>query len=68
MLLALLSGCSGSAPNAPLADATLQRETNAGRLAYELERDEEAATQYRVALTRAQERDDLEAIGDIAIT
>jgi len=65
MLLALLSGCSGSAPNAPLADATLQRETNAGRLAYELERDEEAATQYRVALTRAQERDDLEAIGDI---
>jgi len=67
MLLALLSGCSGSAPDptAPLADATLQRETNAGRLAYELERDEEAATQYRVALTRAQERDDLEAIGDI---
>jgi len=67
MLLALLSGCSGSAsdPTAPLADTTLQRETNAGRLAYELERDEEAATQYRVALTRAQERDDLEAIGDI---
>jgi hypothetical protein len=67
MLLALLSGCSGSAPDptAPLADATLQRETNAGRLAYELERDEEAATQYRAALTRAQERDDLEAIGDI---
>jgi hypothetical protein len=67
MLLALLSGCSGSAPDptAPLADATLQRETSAGRLAYELERDEEAAAQYRAALTRAQERDDLEAIGDI---
>ena len=42
----------------------MQRDTNAGRLAYELERDEEAATQYRAALTRAQERDDLAAIGD----
>ena len=67
ILLPLLVGCSGSAPDpaAPLADVTLQREANAGRLAYELERDEEAVTQYRAALTRAQERDDLEAIGDI---
>jgi len=65
-LLPLLVGCSGSAPDstALLADETLQRDTSAGRLAYELERDEEAVTQYRAALTRAQERDDLGAIGD----
>ena len=67
ILLPVLVGCSGSAPDptAPVADVTLQRETTAGRLAYEMERDEEAVTQYRAALTRAQERDDLEAIGDI---
>jgi hypothetical protein len=46
-------------------DETLQRETRAGRLAYELERADEAVARYRVALTRAQERDDLGAIGDL---
>jgi len=67
ILLLVLVGCSGPAPDptAPVADLTLQRETTAGRLAYELERDEEAVTQYRAALRRAQERDDLEVIGDI---
>jgi hypothetical protein len=66
ILLLLVAGCGGSAPDPtpPLTDETLRRETHAGRLAYELERDEEAVTQYRAALTRAQSRDDLEAIGD----
>jgi hypothetical protein len=66
LLLLPVAGCGGSAPNplTPPADETLQREVDAGRLAYELERNEEAAAQYRAALTRAQERDDPEAIGD----
>jgi hypothetical protein len=42
----------------------LQRETYAGQLAFELERNEEAAAQYRTALNRAQARDDPDAIGD----
>ncbi|MBO0711774.1 MAG: hypothetical protein J2P47_10905 [Acetobacteraceae bacterium] len=66
LLLLPVSGCGGSAPApaTPAADATLQREVDAGRLAYEMERNEEAAAQYRAALTRAQSRDDLGAIGD----
>jgi hypothetical protein len=66
LLPLLIAGCGASAPDpaAPLTDEILQRDTNAGRLAYELERDEEATTQYHAALTRAQERDDLAAIGD----
>ena len=38
LLLPVLVVCSGSAPDAtaPLADETLQRDTSAGRLAYEL--------------------------------
>jgi hypothetical protein len=67
LLPPLLADCGGS----PLPDAatpvdeTLRRETRAGRLAYELERPDEAVSRYRAALTRAQERDDLGAIGDL---
>jgi len=43
----------------------LQRQTHAGKLAFELERNEEAAAQYRTALSRAQARDDPDAIGDM---
>ena len=43
----------------------LQRQTHAGQLAFELERNEEAAAQYRTALSRAQARDDPDAIGDM---
>jgi tetratricopeptide (TPR) repeat protein len=67
VLLPLLSaGCGGSSPDAatPPTDEMLQRETYAGRLAFELERNEEAAAQYRTALNRAQARDDPDAIGD----
>ena len=67
VLLPLLSaGCGGSSPDAatPPTDEMLQRETYAGRLAFELERNEEAAAQYQRALNRAQARDDPDAIGD----
>jgi hypothetical protein len=65
LLPLLVAGCGGSAPDAsPPTDETLQQETHAGRLAFELERDEEAVTQFRAALARAQERDDLAAIAD----
>src|SRR5438477_8594074 len=42
----------------------LRRQMHAGQLAFELERNEEAAAQYRTALNRAQARDDADAIGD----
>jgi hypothetical protein len=62
-----VAACGESAPDptAQLTDETLESETHAGRLAYELERDEEAVTEYRAGLSRAQARDDLEAIGNI---
>ena len=66
LLPLLVAGCGGSAPdpNAPPTDETLQRETHAAHLAYELERDEEAVARFRAARTRAQARDDPDAIGD----
>ena len=66
LLLLLLADCGGSAPDtgAPPTDEMLQRQTHAGQLAFELERNEEAAAQYRTALSRAQARDDPDAIGD----
>jgi hypothetical protein len=67
LLPPLVADCGGSAPPdaATPVDETLRRETRAGRLAYELERPDEAVSRYRAALTRAQERDDLGAIGDL---
>lgn len=65
LLPLLVAECAGSAPDtAPPTDETLERETHAGRLAFELERDEEAVARFRAALARAQERDDLDAIAD----
>jgi len=65
LLPLLVAACGGSAPDTtPPIDQTLYRETHAGRLAYELERDEEAVARFRAALARAQERDDLDAIAD----
>jgi hypothetical protein len=67
LLMLSLASCGGTAPPKPATppDETLQRETNAGRLAYELEHPDEAVAQYRIALTRAQARDDLKAIGEL---
>ena len=65
--LLLLAGCGGSALTAPSTpvDETLRRDTEAGRLAYDLEHPEEAVARYQEALTRAQARDDIKAIGDL---
>jgi hypothetical protein len=60
----LLAACGGTAPAATPVDETLQRATHAGDLAFEMERNEEAAAHYQTALTRAHQRDDLKAIGD----
>jgi hypothetical protein len=66
LLPLLLADCGGSVPDtgAPPTDEMLQRQTHAGQLAFELERNEEAVAQYRTALSRAQARDDPDAIGD----
>ena len=66
LLPLLLADCGASAPDTatPPTDEMLQRQTHAGQLAFELERNEEAAEQYRTALSRAQARDDPDAIGD----
>ncbi len=62
---AALSGC-GSTPPRPAQpqDTVLQRESEAGKLAFSLQRPSEAASQYKEALERAEARDDAGAIGD----
>lgn len=62
---ALLSGCGGTAPRpAQPQDTVLQRESEAGKLAFSLQRPSEAASKYKEALERAEARDDAGAIGD----
>jgi hypothetical protein len=63
----LLAGCGGSRPEerGPPVDRTLERDTAAGHVAFELEHPDEAAAKYRAALERAQARDDLEQIGTL---
>jgi len=65
-LLCCLAACGGAAADthSDPTDETLQRQINAGRLALQLERPEEAVARYQDALERAQERDDLAAIAD----
>jgi len=61
----LLSGCGGAPPQpARPQDTVLQRESEAGNLAFTLQRPSEAAAQYEQALERAEARDDSGAIGD----
>jgi hypothetical protein len=63
----LLVGCGAAPPERPSTpvDETLQRDAEAGRLAYDLEHPDDAVAKYEAALTRAQARDDLQAIGDL---
>lgn len=67
LLLLLLAGCGGSAPAEPTTpvDKTLEQDTQAGRLALELEHPEEAVEKYQAALERAEARDDIEQIGTL---
>jgi len=65
LALSLLAGCGGPKPPAAPDDQALNREARAGRLAMAQDRPEEAVTQFRGALRRAQERDDAAAIGDL---
>lgn len=67
VVLLLLAGCGGSAPEEPdpSVDQTLERDTAAGHVAFELDHPDEAAAKYRVALQRAQARDDIEQIGTL---
>ena len=62
-----LTGC-GSHTDAPTApqDQNLQRYQRAAQSAYGLGRPQEAITQYRLALTQAEARDDLPAIGNLS--
>lgn len=61
-----LAGCGSAAtPPPPPEDVALARDTRLARLSFEQQRPEQAATLYRQALTRAQERDDLPAIADL---
>jgi tetratricopeptide (TPR) repeat protein len=63
----LVAGC-GSHTDAPKApqDQNLQRYQRAGQSAYGLGRPQEAIAQYRLALTQAEARDDLSAIGNLS--
>ncbi len=60
----ILTGCGGRHQPATPQDTVLQREAEAGQSAFSLERPAEAAAQYKLALLRAEARDDAKAIGD----
>ena len=59
-----VTGCARSPVATQPEDATLLRLGQAGGAAFDLERNDEAAEQYRAALARARERDDAGAIAD----
>jgi hypothetical protein len=67
-LLLLLAACSAtnSEPAGPPEDQTLARHEQAGRIAYGLDRPDEAVAQFEAALKQAQARDDLKAIGELS--
>jgi hypothetical protein len=67
-LLVLLCACSSGdqQPAAPPEDQALVRHEQAGKIAYDLDRPDEAVAQFEVALTQAQARDDLKAIADLS--
>ena len=67
-LLVLLCACSSGdkQPAAPPEDQALVRHEQAGKIAYDLDRPDEAVAQFEAALTQAQARDDLQAIADLS--
>ncbi len=64
VVIALLSGCGSTPHSGQPQDTVLQRESEAGKLAFSMQRPSEAATQYKKALKQAEARDDAGAIGD----
>jgi hypothetical protein len=67
-LLLLLAACGTdqAAPQAPRQDEKLARHEEAGRIAYGLDRPEEAVAEFQAGLKQAQARDDLAAISDLS--
>jgi hypothetical protein len=67
-LLVLLCACSSGdkQPAGPPEDQALVRHEQAGKIAYDLDRPDEAVAQFQAALTQAQARDDLKAIADLS--
>ena len=68
--LLLLAACSSGAkePAGPPEDQTLVRHEQAGKIAANLDRPEEAVEQFKAALKQAQARDDLKAIGELSFS
>lgn len=67
-LLVLLGACGSgdTQPAGPPEDPALVRHEQAGKIAYDLNRPDEAVAQFEAALTQAQARDDLQAIADLS--
>jgi hypothetical protein len=60
-----LAGCGGSkTPPSPPGDPVMERHASGGQEALAFEHPEQAVTEYRMALHRAQQRDDIQAITD----
>jgi hypothetical protein len=64
--LLLLAACGGAPRDATPVDTTLRNHLAAGRLALEAGRDEEAARQFGLALSRARARDGAEDLAEAA--
>ena len=64
LVLLMLAACGGreEAPAGPPQDQVMARHEQAGKVAYDLDRPEEAVAQFEAALKQAQARDDLKAI------
>src|SRR4051794_30845855 len=63
-MLALISGCGGNSGPVVPVDSVIERYGYAGQSALALEHPRQAVEQFQLALARARERDDAEAIGD----
>jgi hypothetical protein len=67
-LLLAACGTSKEPPPGPPQDQTLARHEQAGRIAYDLDRPDEAVAQFEAALKQAEARDDLQAIGELSFS
>lgn len=63
--LVLAAGCGSDPPAPPVEDMALARDQRLARLSFQQQRPDQAATLYRQALARAQQRDDLAAIAEL---